>query len=149
VEYINEFTGVNRFLSNFWSCFIIAEGTWYPSVENAYQAMKMSNKLDRLRFVTIKASEAKKLGRTLPMRPDWDDVKLEVMYQLVKQKFADPMLGSHLLNTGDAELQEGNYWGDTYWGTVNGFGENHLGKILMRVREELKEAERMKDVMLS
>lgn len=138
METIREFEGKYRFLSNFWSHFIYCESVWYPSVENAYQAMKMKNENDRKRFIAIKASAAKKLGRTLPMRDDWDTVKLDIMYILVKQKFSNLVMRDMLLATGDAELQEGNWWGDVYWGTVNGVGENHLGKIIMRVREELK-----------
>jgi ribA/ribD-fused uncharacterized protein len=135
---INEFSGRYRFLSNFWSCFIKYEGDVYPSVENAYQAAKMRNVEDRQRFFYNKASEAKKLGRLLPMRAEWDQVRLDVMYELVKKKFSQDPLKSYLLNTGDEEIQEGNWWGDTFWGTVNGEGENHLGKILMRIREELR-----------
>lgn len=146
---ISEFEGQYRFLSNFWSCYVKAEGEWYPSVENAYQAMKMKDPANRARFQHIKASEAKRLGRVLPMRDDWDQIKLDIMYNLVKQKFSDLKLQGHLLNTEDAILEEGNWWGDNYWGTVNGYGENHLGKILMRVRAEFKEAERLREVMLS
>lgn len=145
---IAEFTGKYRFLSNFWSCFITYEGVIYPSVENAYQAAKCKNASDRERFVNIKASEAKKLGKVVEMRPDWEEivheeydpvpVKISIMYSLVEQKFSTNPLKRFLLETGDEEMQEGNYWGDTYWGTVNGWGKNHLGKILMKVREELK-----------
>ena len=135
---INEFSGKYRFLSNFWSCYVKYAGVWYPSVENAYQAAKMNNTEDRKRFLDIKASEAKKLGRLLPMREEWDDEKLDIMYQLVRQKFTtSPILRDLLIETDSEELQEGNWWGDTYWGTVNGKGENYLGKILMKVRDEI------------
>lgn len=133
---VEEFTGKHRFLSNFWSCYVKYKGVEYPSVENAYQAAKCLNRMDRERFLNIKASEAKKLGRVILMRPNWDNEKLDVMYELVKQKFGDPVLKEKLLATGTEELQEGNWWGDAYWGTVNGVGENHLGKIIMRVRAE-------------
>lgn len=53
-------------------------------------------------------------------------------------KMSEPKLRSQLLSTGTAELVEGNWWNDRYWGVCNGRGENHLGKILMRIREELK-----------
>src|ERR1051326_9562677 len=102
-DVVREFEGQYRFLSNFWSCYIKVDGDWYPSVENAYQAMKMKHKANRARFQHIKASEAKRLGRLLPMRDDWDQVKLEVMYNLVRQKFEDRKLQSNLLATGDAE----------------------------------------------
>jgi ribA/ribD-fused uncharacterized protein len=136
---IREFSGQYRFLSNFWSCFVRYEGITYPSVENAYQAAKMRNKKDRIRFKYIKSSEAKQLGKLLPMRKDWEHVKKQVMYELVDQKFKDTKLREMLLNTGKAKIEEGNWWGDTYWGTVNGEGENNLGKILIRVRSEIDE----------
>ena len=135
---IAELSGHYRFLSNFWSCFITYDGKTYPSVENAYQAAKCANDADREKFIAIKSSEAKRLGRIIKMRSNWDQIKLDVMYELVKQKFATDPLRMYLLRTGTREIQEGNYWGDTYWGTVNGEGENHLGKILMRVREEIR-----------
>lgn len=136
---IREFTAEYRFLSNFWSCYIWYIDEWYPSVENAYQAAKMKYPHDRKAFVNIKASEAKKLGRVLPMQSNWDALRLGVMYRLVMEKFkTHEDLRKRLAATGDAELQEGNWWGDRFWGTVNGEGENQLGKILMRVREELR-----------
>lgn len=134
---IKELTGQYRFLSNFWSCFIDWEGDRYPSVENAYQAAKCRKSSDRHQFVSIKASEAKRLGQVIEMNPVWESMKLDVMYELVKQKFTEPRLKQMLLETGDEDIQEGNWWGDRFWGTVNGVGANHLGKILMRVRSEL------------
>lgn len=135
---IKEMTGQYRFLSNFWSCFIDWEGYCYPSVENAYQAAKCQKLEDRPRFISIKASEAKRLGQVVEIRVDWNTRRLDVMYELVKQKFTEPRLRQMLLETGEEEIQEGNWWGDRFWGTVNGVGENHLGKILMRVRSEAR-----------
>lgn len=134
---IEELTGKYRFLSNFFSCFVTYDGVEYPSVENAYQAAKCKNKEDRSFFLTCKASEAKRRGRVIQMRSDWDAVKLEVMENLIRQKFLTEPLKSKLQSTVPDEIQEGNWWGDFYWGTVNGVGENHLGKILMKVRDEI------------
>ena len=73
------------------------------------------------------------------MRSDWEDVKFDVMYDIVKAKFTqNEDLKRKLLDTEGYYLEEGNNWGDKIWGVVNGVGENHLGKILMRVRNELK-----------
>jgi len=141
---IAELTGKYRFLSNFWSCIIEMDGDVYPSVENAYQAAKCANVDDnyddRRKFLHIKASEAKRLGKIVKMRPDWDEERLDVMYRLVRRKFQEPSLKLMLLATGNETIEEGNWWGDTFWGTVNGVGENHLGVILMRVREELRDS---------
>lgn len=136
---IGELTGKFRFLSNFWSCYVYWHGVPYPSVENAYQAAKCADIHDCIRFENIKASEAKRLGRIVKMRPDWEKEKLRVMESLVLQKFSSEPLRGMLLDTGDEEIQEGNWWGDAFWGTVNGIGQNHLGKILMRVREEIRD----------
>jgi len=138
---INDLRGKYRPFSNFWTCFIQQYGEFYPSVENAYQASKMENYQDREKFRFIKASEAKQLGKLLPMKKDWDKDKVNVMYALVLQKFkTNNYLAALLLSTEDEEIQEGNWWGDIFWGTVNGKGENHLGKILMQVRKILKDS---------
>ncbi len=83
--------------------------------------------------------EAKKYGRTVVMRSDWDEVKLEVMENIVRAKFMQlPYLREKLLLTEDIILEEGNTWGDTFWGVYDGEGTNHLGLILMKVRKELQ-----------
>lgn len=137
---VNEFTGQYRFLSNFWNCYILFDQQMYPSVENAYQAAKCKNIEDRLYFRTCKSSEAKQRGKIVVMRDDWEKVKLDIMYELVKQKFSEYYQLGELLMQTFGKLEEGNWWGDTFWGTVNGEGQNHLGRILMRVRDELRNA---------
>lgn len=127
-----------RFLSNFWSCFVVYDNIRYPSTENAYQAAKCLNKVDRKYFETCKASEAKRQGKIVKIRTDWENVKLDVMYNLLKQKFNIEPYRWMLLDTNEELIEEGNWWGDTYWDTCNGVGENHLGKLLMKVRSELR-----------
>ena len=82
--------------------------------------------------------QAKRIGRRIELRPGWDDVRDEIMLDLIRIKFYLPSLATKLLATGDAELVEGNYWGDTYWGVSRGRGENRLGQILMQVRDEIR-----------
>ena len=93
---------------------------------------------DRLRFAHLSADEAKRLGQKIKMRSDWDEIKYQVMEQVVYAKFTqNPTLSQDLLDTGDKPLKEGNTWGDVYWG-INlrtGEDENNLGKILMALRE--------------
>ena len=90
--------------------------------------------------MNIKPLTAKRRGKKVPLRPDWEEVKDDLMYQVCKAKFTQhPDLQEMLLATGNQELQEGNTWGDTYWGVCKGKGQNKLGKILMRIREELRE----------
>jgi len=115
------------------------QGDIYPSVENAYQAAKCHIIADRKKFLHCKAGEAKRLGKLVVIQPNWEERKYEVMLSLVRKKFRNDPLRTKLLATGDQQIEEGNWWGDTYWGTVNGVGSNHLGKILMQVRKELKD----------
>ncbi len=133
---ITSFQGVNRFLSNFWPADVVLDEEVYPSVEHAYQAAKTLDKRKRKDVLRMTPAQCKKFGKGLKIREDWDQVKLDIMYDLVRQKFQHSHLKTKLLET-TGELREGNTWGDTFWGICRGQGENHLGKILMRVREEL------------
>ncbi len=135
---IDSFEGPNHFLSNFFPVVVERLGVVFPSVEHAYQAAKSH---DPRTHATVAAAStagaAKKIGRMLELRSDWDNVKLGVMRDLLHQKFTHPELRRLLLATGDALLIEGNWWGDTYWGVCKGEGLNHLGLLLMEVREML------------
>lgn len=142
---ITQFRGPNRFLSNFWAAKVELDGVVYPSVEHAYQAAKTldNGPNGRLWIRSMDtAGKAKRAGKRLTLRPDWDSVKLVLMKDLLRQKFSNNALAALLLATGSEELIEGNDWGDRYWGAEWRFGEwvgeNHLGKLLMKVREELK-----------
>lgn len=138
---IDRFSGKYNFLSNFYPCKVIWNDERFPSVEHAFQAAKSLNRADRIKIsVAPNPKEAKKFGRSLKLRPDWEEVKDEIMYECVKYKFEnDDELKQKLLDTKDAELIEGNNHRDSYWGVYKGEGQNKLGKILMRVRSEIKE----------
>lgn len=135
---IRRFFGEYRFLSNFYPVNLTMDGLEYPSVEHAYQAAKSASRKDRKAISECATpGEAKKLGQKVEMRPDWDEVKIPIMRSLLKKKFSYRRLKKALLETGDAYLEEGNTWGDRFWGVCNSIGENHLGKLLMEIREEL------------
>jgi ribA/ribD-fused uncharacterized protein len=135
---INDFRGQYRFLSNFYPAIICYEKLDYASSENAYQAAKSDDLEYRKRFQWVKSSEAKQMGKLVILRPEFEETKRNIMLDIVRIKFnTHQNLAKLLLVTGDEELQEGNWWGDKLWGTVNGEGENWLGKILMLVRAEL------------
>lgn len=135
---ISEFDNEYRFLSNFWYCEIEFGDDVYPSVEHAYQAAKSLDYIDRRSIrLAKKASNAKKIGRQVKLRSDWEEVKVDIMRQLLRKKFNNPTLKEKLLATGRKTLIEGNWWGDKFWGIFNGEGENMLGKLLMEIREEL------------
>jgi N-glycosidase YbiA len=148
---ISNFHGENFFLSNFFPAPVSYEGEIYPTVEHAFQAAKT---LDREQRKSIQDAEtpakAKQMGKTVTLRPDWEQEKLAIMLELLRQKFSQPELRQKLLATDDAELIEGNTWGDRFWGCVlvegQWVGQNHLGKLLMQVRAETEdERPRTKD----
>lgn len=137
---INKFDGQFAFLSNFFpSCIIGEDGFAYPTVEHYFQAQKTYDMQKRYSIsLADTPGKAKRMGRKVELREDWEQIKDSVMLFAIRQKFKDPDLAQKLLATKDTELIEGNHWGDTYWGVdVNKGGENHLGKILMQVRTEL------------
>lgn len=137
---IDKFRKEYAFLSNFASTFIDYDGVRYTSVETAFQASKTFDIELRKRMARYTPKEAKKAGRRIELRSDWSSVKDQIMYELVKQKFSSDIFGykSKLLATGNEYIEENNTWGDCYWGVCQGKGENRLGIILMRVRDELR-----------
>ena len=140
ISVIDNFDGKYAFLSNFYDSPIQGDdGITYPTVEHYFQAMKTLNIGQRQEIAAQDTpGKAKRLGRAVNLRPDWEQIKSDVMRQGVTAKFQIPELRERLLATGDAILIEGNWWGDTCWGVCNGVGENRLGKILMEVRTSLK-----------
>lgn len=142
-KFIAEFQGPYRFLSNFWPAEVKDDGITYPDVEHAYQAAKTLDMSLRRRIAALPTpAAAKHMGESFPPRSDWPQIKLTVMERCVRYKFAHhPDLQRRLLATGNAYLQEGNTWNDQFWGACHGVGENHLGKILMKVRSELRVAQ--------
>jgi len=140
-----------RFLSNFYpykknggkypyTVKVIYNDIEFDCVENAYQAAKFLNKANQEIFAKMNPYQTKKFWENRSdFRSDWSEIKLIIMENLVRQKFNNSAeLKQMLLDTKDAILEEGNDWNDTFWGVCNGIGENHLGKILMKIRQELK-----------
>ena len=135
---ITSFTGEYRFLSNFFPAVVTLDGETYPSVEHAYQAAKTTSPIAREAIRTCpKPGQAKRNGRMVQLRPDWEEIKLDVMRDLLWQKFQHYDLREQLLATGDRRLIEGNHWNDTFWGVCRGVGQNWLGVLLMEIREEM------------
>jgi ribA/ribD-fused uncharacterized protein len=139
---IDSFEGDYRFLSNFYPAETVFEDLTYPTSEHAYQAAKSLDPAERQKIaLAATPAEAKRLGRAVsPLRSDWETAKFDVMERCLRDKFtrhAD--LREKLIATGNAELIEGNTWNDRVWGVYQGQGENHLGRILMKVRAELRE----------
>ena len=118
------------------------DGIEYHTVENFFHAMKTKDILERMRISKLSPNDSKRAGRKLKLRPNWDTTRLDVMEFGLRHKFA-PGTSWHqkLMETGEEEIVEFNNWGDRYWGkTEDGIGENHLGKILMKLRQEYRTA---------
>lgn len=133
------------YLSNFYKCNLRYKGINYNSVEHAYQSLKPTSVIEaKIIRECYHPSSAKKLGRTCSIRPDWEKVKEDIMYQLVFRKFKqNKKLRNKLFKTTGAILVEGNTWHDNEWGNCycihcsHIVGKNMLGKILVNVRRNL------------
>lgn len=145
VDKITSFRGEYFFLSNFYTAPVTYNGVTFKNNEAAFQAQKANDPIEvnaqsgmKIDWANLSPSDAKKAGRRVKLRKDWEDVKFGIMRDIVYAKFdQNPELRKKLLATGDAYLEEGNSWGDRTWGTVNGVGENYLGVILMDVRKAM------------
>jgi ribA/ribD-fused uncharacterized protein len=150
---ITEFRGEYSFLSNFtyFDKPLNFQGINYKTNEHFYIAMKTKDVDKRFEVSMHPSKGLKKFGRTLKLRADWEDIKLKVMNYGLEYKFSilNPKLRSKLLATKDLHIQEGNYWNDKYWGVClkTGEGENHLGRLLMKVRADEAIAETLQQTL--
>lgn len=141
MQIISEFRGEYFYLSNFYPANISYMWLDYKNAEAAFQAQKCSNIGERTQFCNLTGTDARRLGRHVSIIPMWEDVKVNVMESVVRNKFLQNYdLCEKLLSTGNALLVEENNWGDEFWGVnkKTGVGRNHLGKILMKIRKELE-----------
>lgn len=141
---ILEFSGPHRFLSNFYPARFQYKDIYWPSAENAYQAMKSDDPNVWEQFLTLTPSESKQAGKRIAIRSDWEYVKVDIMGEIVLRKFAQNVgLRQLLMNTDKRRLIEGNHWHDRFWGVCpvgSDRGQNMLGNILMVVRYRLSVA---------
>jgi ribA/ribD-fused uncharacterized protein len=134
---ISSFRGKYIFLSNFYACTIKIHGLTFKSSEAAFQASKCESTESMTRFEMLNSVDSKRLGRRIKLRSDWEDIKLDIMEEIIRKKFDTTELANRLIGTGDEEIIEENTWKDYYWGVCNGVGKNMLGKILMKTRLDL------------
>ncbi len=130
------FRGDKFFLSNMYPCPVNYAGTLYPSSEHAYQASKSNNQEVRELISKLKDGwTAKGRGKNIRVRDNWNEIRVEVMREILIAKFSqNEELKQMLIDTGKERLVEENDWNDTFWGVCNGKGENILGRLLMSVR---------------
>ncbi len=152
---IRYFLGDYRWLSNFHECPVVIHGVTYPSSENAYQAAKAQDKSTRDLFIKMTPAEAKRAGQKVRKPDHWESrLRVRVMKIVLASKFANQDLARKLIETGDAVIEEGNWWHDKFWGiayptragmedgTGHGVGENMLGILLMQQRDACAGLER-------
>ena len=148
---IQQFCDEYRWLSNFYPVEITFDNITYPSVEHYYVALKINNQqvidgelyslLDARKYISTieNPGMVKKLGKKLKIREDWDEIKISVMKYGLNQKYNQEPFKTLLKETGNIHIQEGNYWGDTFWGIdlETNIGKNILGKLIMKIRDKL------------
>ena len=142
MERLKELKGRYYCLSNFGNYPVCYKGILYKNSEAAFHAQKVFDPLVQAQFSQLSPDAAKRLGRQVYLRPDWDDVRVQIMEEIVRAKIEQNYtVRNRLLETGDAYIEEGNTWHDTFWGVdlKTGKGENNLGKILMKIRKELRD----------
>lgn len=132
-----------KWLSNMALCQISLKGRVFKSVEHAYVSEKRGD--DEWREfcanTELTPHQIKKKGQEIDVRPDWDNIKVMVMEYCLRSKFKHEPFRTLLRDTGKQNIQEGNYWNDTFWGVDlkqnPNIGENHLGRLIMKIRDEL------------
>jgi len=119
------------------------EGKEWPTVEHYYQALKFNDESyqEKIRL-SESPQQAKKLGSTRfkRRRRDWKKIKTTVMTRALYTKCRTyTHITEKLLDTHDTKLVENSQY-DYYWGCGRDRrGENHYGKVLMNIRNKLKE----------
>lgn len=137
---ITEFKNDYRWLSNFAPVNITYKGIVYPSVEHAYMSAKSDDEGWKKFCANANnyAGDVKRKSRTVKLVANWEEIKVSVMEECLRQKFSKQPFKSKLLSTGDVLLQEGNFWGDKFWGGCmkTGQGRNVLGELIMNIRKQ-------------
>lgn len=146
-KYVGSFSGDLEFLSNMYKIPIYFNESKYdnfqpdfkiyPSSENLYQALKCKYIKDRELFQNVDPHKSKRIGKTIELRCDWDNVRLEAMQLAIDLKFKNIELAEKLIDLPDDKIIEFNNWGDRFFGICNGEGLDHLGKILRSKKQQI------------
>lgn len=137
-----------RWLSNMTPVLITFRGKTYPSVEHAYMSAKIDDEKWRIFCTSTErtSGQIKKLTQQAlllsPLVDNWETEKLIVMEECLREKFKQEPFKTKLIETGNQNIQEGNHWNDTFWGVdlkvSPNVGENHLGRLIMKIRDEFR-----------
>jgi ribA/ribD-fused uncharacterized protein len=137
---ILEFRGDYRWLSNMTPCIVTLDGVAYRSVEHAYMSAKSDDaEWKEFCFNTESPYTVKQKSKDIILVDNWQNIKINVMYSLLEQKFNQEPFRQKLIDTGDCYIQEGNRWKGTFWGIDldTNKGTNHLGNLIMKIRDTL------------
>ena len=138
MKQITSFTGDYDFLSNSYKSPVEFNGIEYSTVDACYWAQRPKDDHSRIKFARLKPSRAKAKAINSIPRDDWDDVKVNIMNNILLKKFGKEELKKKLLDTGNAELINNVSYNDEFYGVHYGNGENILGKLLMQIRDKIK-----------
>lgn len=137
-----------RWLSNFDPTPLVYGGLQIKTAEHLYNALKTNSLEEALHVLDADTpGQAKRRGQKVTLKDNWDNLeKFVAMRTTVGVKFIGNLkLASKLVETGDLELIEANHWHDQVWGDCfcgqpqcETEGKNHLGKILMELRSDLR-----------
>lgn len=122
------------FLSNMYPCELRINGLVFSCAEAAFQSFKTTDLEERKKFQNINGFEAKKLGKRIKLREDWNNIRLDVMDAVLKVKFKQHPELYKLLKSINEPIVEDNNWNDMFWGRCNGKGKNYLGCLLERIK---------------
>lgn len=140
MEKTTGFRGDLYFLSNMYPCTVVVNNIRFSSSEAAFQSFKFADKTRRIQFGMMNGYQSKKFWRLNAglIRPDWNEIRVDVMKGVLRRKFAqNPLLADKLITTSNIFLVEYNTWGDTFYGVCNGVGKNMLGRLLKEVKYEI------------
>jgi len=140
-DVISSFKGEYDFLNNRYGCSFVWQGIRYNNVESAFHASKYTDESERKILSRMSADKAVKKSMDFTPSAEWEDCKLNTMESIIMAKFAqNPSLKKSLIETDNRILINGNNKHETYWGVdlYSWIGENHIGKILMTIRDKEK-----------
>lgn len=137
---ITEFRNEYEFLSNKYDAPVTIDGLTYRNAESAYQAQKTVSEAEKKMFLNLDGHYAERLGKRIKIRKDWDISKEQILYEILSVKFSEKHLKEKLLSTGEEEIVYSTGPMNLFWGVHDGKGKNHLGRLLMKIRKELKES---------
>ena len=137
MESVNSFTKDYQFLSNSYNSPVEIGGIVYTNAESAFWAQRVKDSRARNKFARLSGNKARAKAIQAEPVEDWDTNINQYMEQVLRSKFKDPKMKNLLLKTKGMKLINTNTYRDDYWGVYMGKGKNILGRLLMKIRDEV------------